>query len=234
MSFLRNVTTEQSLDGNAGRQILGSTHSFNVTNLRPWKHCLVPSSLDMHKYPTITTWPPDLLVTDSIRPPERRAWLHVPDSYYEARVPRPLMVALHGKDQPTKELEYHTQLPNAAFNLYAILGYPECVDLQWTGDPEAPPRDEVDDVGFIDVLIDHIMRDYAVDAVRVYIAGFNTGAGLAGLLACDPERPAASQASLCLRAAVYQDVALKEPLFSICHHSRRPAPILEFHRDADP
>ncbi|EXJ68304.1 uncharacterized protein A1O5_08919 [Cladophialophora psammophila CBS 110553] len=171
---------------------------------------------------------------DSIRPPERHAWLHVPDSYYEARVPCPLMVALHGKAHPAKELEYLTQRSNAAFNRYAILVYPECVGLQWAGNPEAPPRDEVDDAGFVDVLIDHIMRDYAVDTVRVYIAGFGTVGGLAGLLACDPRASGRIAGFAMSSGAVYQDVALKEPLFSTCRPSRCPVPILEFYSIADP
>ncbi|KIX94430.1 uncharacterized protein Z520_09816 [Fonsecaea multimorphosa CBS 102226] len=170
---------------------------------------------------------------DTIRPPQRHALLHIPDSY-EAGVPCPLIVALHGKGQPAKEFEYHTQLSNAAFNADSIVVYPEGVDLQWTGDPEAPPRDEVDDIRFIDVLIDHVMRDYTVDATRVYVAGFSNGGGLAALLACDPRASAGIAAFAMASAAVYRDEALKEPLFSTCRPSRLPVPILEFHGDADP
>ncbi|OAP60816.1 hypothetical protein AYL99_05818 [Fonsecaea erecta] len=170
---------------------------------------------------------------DTIRPPRRHALLHVPDSY-KSGVPSPLIVALHGKGQPAKEFEYHTQLSNAVFNLHYIVVYPEGVDLQWTGDPEAPPRDEVDDIGFIDVLIDHVMRDYTVDATRVYVAGFSNGGGLAALLAGDWRASGRIAAFAMASAAIYQDEALKEPLFSTPHPSRLPVPMLEFHGDADP
>ena len=108
------------------------------------------------------------------------------------------------------------------------------VQLQWTGDPESPPREEIDDVAFINVLIEHLQKDYSIDSTRIYAAGFSNGGGLADLLACDSKASGRIAAFAMSSAAVYQDEALKEPLFSRCSPSRLPLPILEFHGDKDP
>ena len=175
------------------------------------------------------------LISDpSLRPPNRQALLHVPETYHQSSEPVPLILALHGKNQQPSEFEYHTQLSNKTFNAEAIVVYPEGIKLQWTGDPESPPRSEVDDIAFINVLINHIEHDFRIDTTRMHVVGFSNGGGLAALLACDPQASSRVAAFAMSSAAVYKDEALKEPLFSSCHPSRAPIPILEFHGDADP
>jgi len=106
--------------------------------------------------------------------------------------------------------------------------------LTWTGDPAAPDRKERDDITFINVLLDHLLKDYAIDTSRIYVAGFSNGAGLAALLAGDPKASGRIAAFAMSAGAFYKDEALKEPLFSHCRPSRLPIPIMEFHGDADP
>ncbi|KAK5232433.1 hypothetical protein LTR47_006646 [Exophiala xenobiotica] len=168
-----------------------------------------------------------------LHPSPRRALIYVPDSYAVYR-PVPLIIALHGKGQHLSEFEYHTQLSNEETNDRAIVVYPEGINLQWTGDPEAPSRSEVDDISFIDILIELVCEDYAIQTGRIYVVGFSNGGGLAALLAGDPGASTRIAAYAISSGAFYQDEALKEPLFSHPSPARLPVPILEFHGDSDP
>jgi polyhydroxybutyrate depolymerase len=46
-------------------------------------------------------------------------------------------------------------------------------------------RNDVDDVGFIDALIDRLIADYAVDPDRIYVTGFSNGAIMGYRVACE-------------------------------------------------
>ena len=189
--------------------------------------------------------------SDQLKPRSRHALLHIP-STYETEKPAPLIVALHGKGQPPREFETHTQFSNPENNKDAIVVYPEGIkvrrplvvtyrsmltclpQLQWTGDPESPPKEEIDDIAFVNFLIDQLEGEYSIDRDHIYVAGFSNGGGLTDLLACDARASSRIAAFAMSSAAVYQDQALKEPLFSRCNASRFPLPILEFHGDKDP
>lgn len=92
----------------------------------------------------------------------------------------------------------------------------------------------MNDIEFINILIDYLQKDYSVDTSQIYVAGFSNGGGLTALLACDPTASGRVAAFAMSSGAFYTDGALKEPLFSQCHPSRSPVPILEFHGDSDP
>jgi len=108
------------------------------------------------------------------------------------------------------------------------------MQLQWLGDPAAPPREEVDDILFINVLLDSLQRDYDVDKSRTGVIGFSNGGGLAALLAADTDTSQRFSSFAISSGAFYRDSALKEPLFSRISPGRIPVPIIEFHGDSDP
>ena len=62
--------------------------------------------------------------SDQLKPRSRHALLHIP-STYDSGKPAPLIVALHGKGQPPKEFESHTQFSNPENNKDTIVVYPE-------------------------------------------------------------------------------------------------------------
>lgn len=61
-------------------------------------------------------------------PSRRRALLHIPKTYRKD-VASPLIIAMHGKDQPPAEFEAHTQLSNPEVNNEAIVVYPEGIEV---------------------------------------------------------------------------------------------------------
>ncbi|EMD00150.1 hypothetical protein BAUCODRAFT_145459 [Baudoinia panamericana UAMH 10762] len=148
-----------------------------------------------------------------LNPGPRYALLHLP-THYGGTEPSPLIVALHGKAQPAAEFEEHTQLSKPEVQDEAIVVYPEGIKLQWLGDPEAPSQEDINDIGFIGILIDQLGRDYAIDKHRVYVTGFSNGGGLADLLAGDHALSGRIAAFAIASGALYTDSALKEPLFS--------------------
>ena len=108
------------------------------------------------------------------------------------------------------------------------------LQLQWIGDPAAPSREEIDDILFVQILLDQLEEDYNIDKTRVYATGFSNGGGLTDLLAGDHQASARIAAFAIASGAFYTDSALKEPLFSHANPARIPVALLEFHGTADP
>ena len=79
----------------------------------------------------------------------------------------------------------------------------------WTGDPEAPTREERDDVGFVGELMEEVMGRYCVAVERVYVVGFSNGGGLAQLVACEKGLAGKVAAVGVVSGAVYKDKSLK-------------------------
>ena len=94
--------------------------------------------------------------------------LSVPDGYTASR-PRPLVLALHSGGQ---RMQYYGSaytravvLP-AMSNLDALIVAPDCTWSGWT-DPAAERA--------VMALLDHVMREYAVDRRKVLVTGFSMG-----------------------------------------------------------
>jgi polyhydroxybutyrate depolymerase len=78
-------------------------------------------------------------------------------------------------------------------------------------------RVNVDDVGFINALLDDVEQRYKVDPHRVYATGFSNGAMMCYRLACELSHRLAAV------APVSGDLGVDGPL------PRRPVPIIHFH-----
>lgn len=47
--------------------------------------------------------------------------------------------------------------------LGAMVAFPEGINQQWLGDPEAPPKRDLDDIAFAQTLFEQIAKAYCVD-----------------------------------------------------------------------
>jgi len=117
-----------------------------------------------------------------------------------------------------------------------VVASPEGINQQWLGDPEAPPKRDLDDIAFAQTLFEQIAKSYCVDLSQVYIVGFSNGGGLTNLLACDPRFSSYVAAAAIVSGAIYKDRSLtgNEPLSDVCEPARSPLPILELHGRKDP
>jgi len=80
----------------------------------------------MSRHASISEW--YSIDDQGLRPSHRRALLHIPEAYRKD-VASPLIIAMHGKDQPAAEFEEHTQLSNPEVNNEAIVAYPEGINV---------------------------------------------------------------------------------------------------------
>lgn len=108
--------------------------------------------------------------------------LHVPPGY-EQSTSLPLVFVLHGRGGTGKGM-IGTGMSTVADQASFVVVYPD-----GTGDPRGwnsglhVDEQAVDDVAFIQTLIDKLCNDLGLDRKRVYVAGFSAGAIMAYRLA---------------------------------------------------
>jgi len=113
----------------------------------------------------------------------RTAWIHVPESVEEGgRVP--LLLAFHGSTWNGRVMEDVTGFSAIADREGFIAVYPN-----GTGPADVRSwntgyccstalEQQVDDFGFVDALLDHLLSNYPIDPARIYATGFSNGAML--------------------------------------------------------
>jgi polyhydroxybutyrate depolymerase len=151
--------------------------------------------------------------------------LKVP-SGYDGSHPLPLIVATHGYGGTGATLVPYFGLDPVADERGFFVVYPDgsvdesgrrffsatdaCCDFYETG---------VDDVAFIDALVDHIEAMYSIDPTRVYAVGYSNGGFMSYRLACDLSPRFAAIVSL--EGAMWNDPSKCRPTM--------PVAILEVH-----
>lgn len=151
---------------------------------------------------------------------ERSYRVHVPAE--AGGKPAPVVIGLHGRGSTAAAMERISGLSA----LDAIAVYPQALpgkdgQAAWQG---APYSSAVDDIGFINDLLDQLNHRFCVDNTRVYSVGLSNGGGLAAMLGCH----------LSGRIAGYATVAgAFYPNGGDCDPSR-PMPVVNVHGTADP
>ena len=120
---------------------------------------------------------PGSIVTGGL---ERTYRLYVPPTHDRSR-PVPLVIALHGGGGTGAAMERLTVggLNRLAAREGFVVVYPDGVDRHWNdgrgvSDYRAH-RENIDDIGFISGLIDHLVQTQGIDRSRVYATGISNG-----------------------------------------------------------
>ena len=127
----------------------------------------------------------------------RNYLIYIPDSY-DSEIDYPLMFVFHGFGGIASEFINTADMRDLAESNNFIVVYPQGLDLAGTGshwncsNPSADNKSDVDDIGFIENLIDQLIVDYPViDSKRIYAAGYSNGGFMSYYLACNSKKFAA-------------------------------------------
>lgn len=140
--------------------------------------------------------------------------------------PLPLVIVLHGGYGSPEEIAAVTRMHSVAGREGFLVAYPAAagVDSHWN-DGRATVVPNVDDVGFIDAMIEDIATRVPVASDRIFVTGASNGGMMTLRLAC--EVPQRFRAFAPVVANFHLDLAAK------CEPSQ-PVPILFIHGTADP
>jgi polyhydroxybutyrate depolymerase len=144
--------------------------------------------------------------------------------------PAPLIVLLHGYGASGQKQAAYFGILEVAAERGILVAYPDgTVDglgrrfwnatdacCNFTGS-------EIDDVAYLDAVIDDVSRSHAVDPGRVYLVGHSNGGFMAHRMAC--QRADRIAAIVSLAGATWDDASRCEP--------SEPVAVLQVHGDAD-
>ncbi|AOP32742.1 hypothetical protein A0128_01960 [Leptospira tipperaryensis] len=108
---------------------------------------------------------------------ERTYWIHLPEKKLSTADKLPLVLGLHGRLGNGKNI-----MEDSKFNLVSdregfIVVYPDGIDRSWADGRGATPADKqkIDDVRFLEKLIDHISEIYPIAKEKIFIFGHSNG-----------------------------------------------------------
>ena len=152
--------------------------------------------------------------------------IHIP-SGYNVNDPIPLVLCFHGYGGSANSIMSYSSFNNISDTAGFIVIYPQGTLLQgnshwnvggWTS------GSNVDDVGFINSLLDSLSNQYNIDNTRVYSTGMSNGGYMSFLLACQLSDRIAAIASVTGSMTIQT--------YNSCN-PQHPTPILQMHGTYD-
>lgn len=157
---------------------------------------------------------------------EREYIVHIPSSY-SSDSPSPLLLCFHGYTSYANIIMAYSNFNAIADTANFIVVYPQGSLLDgvthwnvggWT------LNSTVDDVGFVNALLDQLLAEYAINPSRIYSTGMSNGGFMSFTLACEMSNRIAAVASVTGSMTV-QTFANCDPL--------HPTPVIQIHGTAD-
>lgn len=135
----------------------------------------------------------------------------------------PMLVMLHYSGGTGEAMAFLTEVQELVRDYGIWVALPDAIDGSWHDDPS--DTSTIDDVGFINSVIDSAVKAYPIDAKRVTMAGFSDGAMMSLRYAC-------AQPAKIAAAAAVSGVMLKS-LVPLCTSPALATPMLMINGDAD-
>jgi polyhydroxybutyrate depolymerase len=101
---------------------------------------------------------------------------------YDGLIKMPLVFSLHGYTLDAKQQMDYSRMNVVADTGGFIVVYPNAVSPGWNCGIAGSPN--INDVGFIDALIDTLSNHYYIDTTMIYSCGFSLGGFMSFRLAC--------------------------------------------------
>ena len=156
---------------------------------------------------------------------ERSYILYVPESYSE-NTTTPLVLNLHGYSSNAGQQMVYSDFYNIAETEGFILVHPEgTIDDYGFQFWNSGDLFDIDDTGFLSVLIDTIASEHSINTDRVYSMGMSNGGFMSYRLACELSDKIAAIASVTGSMSTNQ--------ISSCNPSN-PVPVMQVHGTSDP
>lgn len=111
--------------------------------------------------------------------------IFIPQTYNQNN-PIPLVFAFHGSGGDGAGMRILTAFDDHAKERNFIVCYPDAAVANWNEgcNCNIASRLGIDDIGFIEYLIDKISQNYNIDTNRIFAAGYSQGGFFANNLAC--------------------------------------------------
>ncbi|MBM9575958.1 prolyl oligopeptidase family serine peptidase [Leptospira sp. 201903070] len=108
---------------------------------------------------------------------ERTYWIHLPEKKLSPGDKLPLVLGLHGRLGSGKNIMDDSKLNLVSDREGFIVVYPDGIDRSWADGRGATPADKqkIDDVRFLEKLIDHISEIYPIAKEKIFIFGHSNG-----------------------------------------------------------
>lgn len=167
----------------------------------------------------------------------RRSYrLYIPKEE-QSEPPRPLVVVIHGAFSTAKETEQISGFSRLAEEEDFLVAYPNGMGIfGWLQHWNAghccgkAQKDGVDDVGFVQAVIDDVKQNAKVDGRRIYLVGFSNGGMLVHRFAAERSKSIAAVTVLAGAIGSIQDG--REDIWQIPTPDI-PVPMLIMHGEAD-
>lgn len=153
--------------------------------------------------------------------------VHLPQNY-DSTLTYPLVIALHGERANAKHMQKITGLSDKADESGFIVVYPQGSGrfrknvLTWNAANCCGYAydEDVDDVGFIEIMISNLEALYRIDPKRIFVTGFSNGGMMAFKLACNLAKKIAAIAPV---AAAFNDLSCEPdaPVSVVIFHGSR-------------
>lgn len=111
--------------------------------------------------------------------------LHIPEVVADKAAA--LVIALHGAGDSGPGMKRSAGLDKEADRRGFMVAYPSATGVNWAEGCNCvkPDIDRVDDLGFVDAVIEDIASKWPLDRDRVYVVGYSQGGMFAQHLACE-------------------------------------------------
>lgn len=150
--------------------------------------------------------------------------VHAPKGH-DLKTPLPVVLALHGATMNGPMMAWFSGLNRKSDEAGFLAVYPNGTgtnsSFYWNGGSGPAAQAQVDDVAFIDALLDDLGRNYAVDPKRVYATGMSNGAMMAYRLAAE------------LSGRIAAVAPVSGTMTTGIGQQKRPVSVLHFHGTAD-
>lgn len=159
---------------------------------------------------------------------ERTFTVVLPSNYYDSDNHFQAIIAMHGGGGSAKQMEESYELPEKAEAQKFIMIYPDGVQSDgilkvrtWNAGTccEHAAEKNIDDVGFLNKMIDNVVKEFRIQPEKIYAMGMSNGGMMAYRLACELSDKIAAIAPVACTMVTTEQCSIQKAIPVIQFHS---------------